>query len=92
MQDSLAGKLPVDTAQETKKLLMPVALVKVADDFALQQIERGEQGGGSIPFVVVRQGTATAFLQRQAGLSAIQSLNLALFVDTKHDRLFRRFR
>jgi hypothetical protein len=43
VQDSLAGKLPVDTAQETKKLLMPVALVKVADDFALQQIERGEQ-------------------------------------------------
>jgi hypothetical protein len=37
----------------------------------------------------VSHRAASPLLHRQAGLSAIQSLNLALFVHAKHDRLLR---
>ncbi len=36
VQRRLAGKLAIDAAQELQKLLMPVTLVAVADDFALR--------------------------------------------------------
>ena len=69
---------------------MPVALVKIADDFSLKQIERGEQSSRSVPLVIVRHGSAAAFLQGQAGLGAVQSLNLALFVDAENNGLVGR--
>ena len=75
-----------------QELLMPVAFVKVPDDFALQQIQRGEQRGRSVPFVVVGHGSAAALLQRQAGLGAVQRLDLALFVDTSTIALSGGFR
>ena len=40
--------------------------------------------------VVVRQRAATAFLQRQSRLRALQGLNLTLLVDAKHQRLVGR--
>ncbi|MDQ1469795.1 MAG: hypothetical protein QOJ99_1275, partial [Bryobacterales bacterium] len=43
VQGFAAGKLAVNTPQKLQKLLMPVALVEIADDFALKQIEGGEQ-------------------------------------------------
>src|SRR5260370_29367363 len=36
---------------------------------------------------VVGHGSTTALLERQAGLSAIQGLNLTLFIHAQHDRL-----
>ena len=42
-----------------------------------------------MPLVVVGHRTGAAFLHRQAGLRTIQSLNLALFVDTEHQGVFR---
>ena len=53
-------------------------------------VERGKQGRCSVSDVVVRPGTAAAFFQRQTGLSAVQGLNLALFIDTKHDGVLGR--
>src|ERR1035441_8463716 len=85
-----ARKLPVDRAQEAEKLLMPVPLVKVANDFSLKQVEGGKQGGGSVPFVVVGHGAAAALFERQTGLGPIQRLYLAFLVDAKHDGLVRR--
>jgi hypothetical protein len=38
----------------------------------------------------MRHGGAASALQRQAGLSTIQSLNLALLVGTQHQRMLRR--
>jgi hypothetical protein len=40
-----------------------------------------------VPLVVVRHGPAAALLHRQAGLGAVQSLDLALFVDGKNERV-----
>lgn len=41
-------------------------------------------------FVVVGHGPSPASLQRQTRLSAVQRLHLALLVNAKHDRVFRR--
>ena len=80
-----AGKLSINPPQKLQKLLMPMSLMKVADDFSLQQIESGEQSGRPVALVIVRHGSATALLQWQAGLGAVESLNLALFINTKND-------
>src|ERR1700733_13355604 len=62
-----------------------MSLMKVADDFPLQQIEGTEQRSHPVALVIVRHGSATALLEGQAGLRAVQSLNLALFINTKND-------
>src|ERR1041385_3247761 len=73
-----------------RKLLVAVTLITVADDFASEHIERREQSRRSVSLVVVGHGAAAPFLQRQPGLGALQSLNLALLVHTKHNRLVGR--
>src|SRR4249920_1935698 len=67
---------------------MSVPLVAVSDDFALEYVR--EERRRPMPLVVVGHGAAAPFLQRQAGLRAIQGLNLALLVDAQHDRLVGR--
>jgi hypothetical protein len=69
---------------------MPVALVKIADNFSLKQIKGGEQSRRSVPLVIVRHGSATPFLQGQAGLGAVQSLNLAFLIHAEHNGLIGR--
>ena len=53
-------------------------------------VERSKQGRCSVSDVVVRPGAAATLLERQAGLSAIQGLNLTLFIDTEHDGVLGR--
>lgn len=55
----------------------------LADYLAFKDLQGSEQGRGPVADIVVGEGTATAFLERQAWLSAVQSLNLALFIDTQ---------
>ena len=62
---------------------MAMPLLAEPIDFAGGRIEGGEQGGCAIALVIVRHGCATALLQRQTGLCAVQGLNLALLVDGK---------
>ena len=50
----------------------------------------GEKSRCPISLVVVRHGAATSLFQRQAGLGAIQRLNLTLLIDTQDDRLVWR--
>jgi len=61
-----------------------------ADDLAAGHVERGEQGRGPVPFVVVRHGPGAAFLQRQARLRSIERLDLAFLVDRQNQGSFRR--
>jgi hypothetical protein len=64
---------------------VPVALHAAPDDFAFQDIQGGEQGGGTVALVVVSHGGATSFFHRQTGLGAIEGLDLALLVEAEHD-------
>src|SRR5215469_18120269 len=90
MQWPLAGELAVDAAQEPQKLLVAMTLITVADDFAGEHVERREQSRRSVSLVVMGHGAAAPLLQRQPGLGALQGLNLALLVYTKHHRLVGR--
>ncbi len=48
-----------------------------ADHGAVEDVEGGEQGGGAVALVVVGHGAAFAGLHRQAGLGAVERLDLA---------------
>ena len=61
-----------------------------ADDGAVEHAERGEQGGGAVPLIVVRHGLAAPGLDRQSGLGAVERLDLALFVEREHHSVGRR--
>ena len=89
--DGLAGRhLALDGVEEADELLVAVALHVAADDGAVEHVERGEQGGGAVALVVVGHGAEPALLHRQAGLGAVERLDLALLVDRQHDGVRRR--
>ena len=44
----------VDSLEEAKKLLMAVAWLTLSNHGPFQDIQSGEQGGGSVPLIVVR--------------------------------------
>jgi hypothetical protein len=89
--DCLAGgDLTLDGVEKADKLLMPVALHVAADNDSVEHVHRGKQGCRPVPLVVVCQGSGAAFLERQAGLGAVKSLDLALFVDGKNNGVRRR--
>ena len=84
------GHLGLDGVEEADELLVAVTLHTAADDAAVDHVERGEQGGGAVPLVVVRHRAAAAALERQAGLGAVERLDLAFLVDRQHHRVGRR--
>jgi hypothetical protein len=86
--------LPAGTArpagiEEADKFAMAMRRHAAPEDGAVQDIERGEQRGDAVAFVVVRQGPAFAGLERQAGLGAVASLDLRLLVDRPHHGMGR---
>ena len=89
--DSLAGgNLALDGVEEADELLMPMALHVAADHRAVEHVHRGEQRRRSVALVVVGHGSGAALLHRQAGLGAVERLDLALFVDRQDDGVGRR--
>ena len=68
---SFVGELAIHAPEKLQVLLMPVALVKVANDFALRYIQRGKQSGGPVAFVVMSHGSTAALLQRKPWLGAV---------------------
>lgn len=71
--------------EEFDEFLVGVLGHAAADDGAVEDVEGGEQGRGSVALVVMGHGSAFARLQRQTGLGAVESLDLALFVDGHDD-------
>ena len=69
---------------------MPMTAVALADDLSGQHVQSGEQRRCAVTLVVVGHRAAAAGLHRQTRLRAVESLNLALLVDTQHDGLVRR--
>ena len=69
---------------------MAMALHTLADHLAFENIEGCEQGGGAMSLVVVREGCGAALLHRQARLSSVERLDLALLVNRQNDGVVRR--
>ena len=66
----------LDPVQEAEEFLMAMARHALPDDRAVENIERREQGGRAITDVVVDHGAGAPTLHRQAGLSAVEGLDL----------------
>jgi hypothetical protein len=77
-------------AQKFQKLLVPVTRIALADHLAFHHLQGGKERGGAVSFVVVGQGAAAAFLERQSRLRAVQRLNLTLLVHAQHHGVLRR--
>ena len=86
----MGGHALVEQTQKLEPFLVPMPLLAEAIDLAVGGIERGEQRGRAVAFVVVRQGGAAPAAQRQAGLGTVQRLNLAFLVHAQHQRMFGR--
>ena len=82
----LSGRhLRLDGVEEADKLLVTMALHAAANDLAFEDIESGEQRRCAMSFVVVGHRAGAALLHRQAGLRAVERLDLRLFVDREDD-------
>jgi hypothetical protein len=64
---------------------MPVSRLAVRNDGSLQYVERCKQGGGSMPFLVVRLPSRQAGPKGEQGLRPVQRLNLTLLIYAEHD-------
>jgi hypothetical protein len=84
------GNRTLDGIEETDEFAVAVALHAAPDHRAVEHAERGEQGGGAVPFVIVRHGRAAPGLDRPSGLGAVERLDRALFVNRPHDGVGRR--
>ena len=83
--------LLVNQLEKAQKLPVPMAWHACPDDLAvLQHVERCKQRRGAVTLVVVGHRSGAALLHRQAGLGAVEGLNLALFIDAENQRLVRR--
>ena len=76
--------------EEADELLMAVALHVLADDRAVEHVERGEERRRAVPFVIMGHGAGAALLHRQAGLGAVERLDLRLLIDRQHHGMGRR--
>ncbi len=56
----------------------------------LDHVEGGEQRCGSVALVIMGHGPGAALFERQPRLSAVERLDLTLFVDAEHDGMRRR--
>ena len=57
---------------------------------SVENVERGEQRRRAVPLVVMGHGAGAALLHGQAGLGAVERLDLRLLVDRQHHRMSRR--
>ena len=89
MNDPADRDLGLDRVQKADEFLVPVTLHAAPNDLTIEHVEGGEQGCGAVSFIVMRHRAGAAPLQRQSGLGAVESLDLALLIDREHDGMRR---
>src|SRR3954466_4479985 len=82
--------LAVDLVEEPNELLVSMAAHALADHLSVQDAECREEGGRAVALVVVRPRLTARGLHREAGLGAIECLDLRLLVHGEHQRVLRR--
>src|SRR6202047_4987958 len=76
MDVEIAGGLGIDGFEKGEPLLMAVTRRQAGDQLALEIIERGKQGQGAVPHVIMGLGANMSDPQRQTRLRALQRLAL----------------
>ena len=84
MHLALGRGFAVDLVEKADELLMPVAAHALADNLAVEHVERGEQGCRAVALIVMGHRAAAAALHRQPRLGAVERLDLALLIDRQH--------
>ena len=90
MEIEVLWRIAIDGAQEAQKLLMTMPIHARADDLSARHVERSEQRRRAVSLVIMGHGSGSALFHRQAGLSAIERLYLALLVDRQNQRFVGR--
>ena len=80
----------IDQLQELDPFLVTMFLLADADDLAFCQVDGCEQRGRAVPLVVVGLRAASAGVDGQAFLRAVQGLNLRLLVAAQHQGMLGR--
>src|SRR5271154_3616412 len=86
----LGGHSRVNDVQEMPEFLGPVTGITLTNDLACLDVQRRKERGGAVPLIIGGPSLCGPGAQRQDGLSAVQRLNLALFVNRKNQRAIRR--
>src|SRR3954470_10199040 len=86
----IGGDLRFQMVEESYELPAAVALLTSADDFAVENIEGGEQSCRAMAFVIVGLTLRQARSQGEDRRGAIQSLNLTFLIHAQYQRAFRR--
>jgi len=90
MEIEIRECLLVDLLQELNEFLGTMARQAFADDLAGRHVEGGEQGCRAVTLIIMRHSAGATLFERQSRLGAIEGLNLALFVDRKHQSFIGR--
>src|SRR5271155_4446898 len=69
------GHFGFDGVEKADELLMAMTLHAASDDRALQDVERREQRGRTVAYVIVGHGPEPAGLERQTRLGAVERLD-----------------
>lgn len=89
--DRLSSRhLCFDQLKKADEFLVAVPLHVAADHGAIEHVERRKERDRAVALVVVGHCSGPSLLERQAGLRAIQRLDLALLVERQHDRVSGR--
>src|SRR3954462_5783179 len=73
-----------DGVEKADELLVSVMLHVAPDDGAVKDVDSGEQCGRAVTPVVVGHGSGAALLHPQTGLSAVEPLDPASFIDREN--------
>ncbi len=90
VQLAVCRRFLIDGPQEPNELGGAVAEHALADDLALQNVQRGEQRGGAVALVIRGHGGGPVRLHRQTQLGPVKRLDLAILVDRQHQRVLGR--
>jgi len=85
----LGGVSRLILLEEADEFLMPVAAHALADDLAVEHVERGEQGCRAVALIVMGHRAAAAAFHRQPRLGAVERLDLRLLIKRQHQRVLR---
>src|SRR5215469_8616066 len=71
VQFQILDELALETSQELQELLVAMPKVDLADHVAVEEVERGEEGGSAVALVVMGHGPAAPLLEGQSRLGPV---------------------
>src|SRR3954463_14949035 len=84
MDVEIGQNVPLNLIEELAEFPRSVARHAFSNDRSSLHVESGEQGGDAMTLIVMGSPLGLARAHRQQRLRAVKRLNLALFIDAKH--------